>query len=339
MKPKISVIVPCYNVEQYLDRCLNSLVNQTLKEIEIILVDDGSPDNIPKMCDEWALKDSKIKVIHKKNAGLGYARNSGIEIASGEYLAFVDSDDFIEQTMYETLYEIASKNKVDAIFCGFKKEISKGIFQNIQEVCEYTEFGENDVKKLIPDFIASEPYNKKEYRYEMSVWHSVYSHSIILKNKIQFVSERDFASEDIPFQIDFLKSANKVAFVPNMYYVYCWNGNSLTKKVSKEKFEKIKNLYYLLNEKSVGYDVDFLRSKRLFIGYVRAFIRTLVGMNIPTKDKLLLIKYILQDDIWNTMRLYKPSFLPIHQRIFLICIYRKHPYLTFFYAKMMEKLK
>ena len=90
---KVSVVVPVYNVEKYLDQCMNNLVNQSLQEIEIILVDDGSPDRVPEMCDEWAMKDNRIKVIHKKNEGLGYARNSGLEIAMGEYVTFVDSDD------------------------------------------------------------------------------------------------------------------------------------------------------------------------------------------------------------------------------------------------------
>ena len=95
MKPKVSIIVPVYNVEKYLDRCMESLLNQTLKDIEIILVDDGSPDNCPQICDEYAKKDSRVKVVHKVNAGLGYARNSGLDVASGEYVAFVDSDDYV----------------------------------------------------------------------------------------------------------------------------------------------------------------------------------------------------------------------------------------------------
>ena len=87
--PKISIIVPVYNVEQYINRCIDSLLGQTLKDIEIILVDDGSPDQCPQICDEYARKDSRIKVIHKKNNGLGYARNSGLELATGEYIALI----------------------------------------------------------------------------------------------------------------------------------------------------------------------------------------------------------------------------------------------------------
>lgn len=98
IRPKVSIVVPIYNVEKYLHRCVNSLIRQTLKDIEIILVDDGSPDNCPKICDEYKNKDIRVKVIHKKNAGLGLARNSGLDEAKGEYVVFVDSDDFIEES-------------------------------------------------------------------------------------------------------------------------------------------------------------------------------------------------------------------------------------------------
>ena len=101
---KVSVIIPIYKVEKYLSRCLDSVVNQTLDDIEIVLVDDGSPDSCPEICDRYAKKDSRIKVIHKKNEGLGYARNSGMLIATGEYIAFLDSDDYVSKDMYEKVY-------------------------------------------------------------------------------------------------------------------------------------------------------------------------------------------------------------------------------------------
>ena len=107
-QPKVSIIVPVYNVEKYLDRCMQSLLGQTLKELEIILVDDGSPDNSPALCDNYESASDNlhwpiIEVIHKINEGLGFARNSGLEIATGEYIAFLDSDDFVDVNMYEQL--------------------------------------------------------------------------------------------------------------------------------------------------------------------------------------------------------------------------------------------
>lgn len=116
---KISVIVPIYKVEQYLPKCIDSIINQTYKNLEIILVDDGSPDNCGRICDEYAEKDDRIKVIHQENMGLPGARNSGMDIASGEYIAFVDSDDWLELDMYECLLKQIIENETDAAYCGF----------------------------------------------------------------------------------------------------------------------------------------------------------------------------------------------------------------------------
>lgn len=117
-EPLISVIVPVYNVEKYLDKCVDSIVNQTYKNLEIILVDDGSPDNCPKMCDDWARKDKRIRVIHKKNGGVSSARNLGINNANGECIGFVDSDDWIEKKYIQKLYETLIQEGADIALCG-----------------------------------------------------------------------------------------------------------------------------------------------------------------------------------------------------------------------------
>ena len=116
----ISVIVPIYNVEKYVNKCVESIVNQTYTNLEIILVDDGSPDRCPEICDEWAKKDSRIKVIHKKNGGLSDARNAGMKIASGDYVAFVDSDDWVEPDIYSTLINLIDKYNSDIAICDLR---------------------------------------------------------------------------------------------------------------------------------------------------------------------------------------------------------------------------
>lgn len=116
---KISVIVPVYNVEKYIHKCVDSIINQTYENLEIILVDDGSPDNCGKICDEYSKKDNRIRVIHKENGGLSSARNAGLDIATGEYIGFVDSDDYIATDMYEKLYECIQKEKSDMAICNF----------------------------------------------------------------------------------------------------------------------------------------------------------------------------------------------------------------------------
>lgn len=335
--PKVSIIVPIYNVEKYLDRCMQSLLEQTLRDIEIIMVDDGSPDNCPQMCDKYAKKDVRVKVIHKKNAGLGYARNSGLEIAEGKYVAFVDSDDYVDLNMYEKLYKVAEENNNEAVFCGFKKEFSPNRFIECKECNSYTEYTSEGMKQLVLDFIAAPPHCKSEYIHDMSVWHSIYKRSIIEENNIRFISERDYASEDIPFQIDFLKCCKKVGFIPDVFYVYCYNGGSLTKSFKPEKFKKMQALYHLLKERTLEFDKDSLRAKRLFIGYVRALIRLIVALEITKTQKLEYIHNIITSNIWKEIKpIYKASFLPIHQRIMISLIYNGKGKTVYIYAKLMN---
>ncbi len=117
---KISVIVPVYKVEKYLDRCVKSIIGQTYPDFELILVDDGSPDKCPQMCDEWAKKDSRIQVMHKENAGASSARNAGLKIAKGNWIAFVDSDDWLDKTALKTLYDLANKYNVPMAIGGMR---------------------------------------------------------------------------------------------------------------------------------------------------------------------------------------------------------------------------
>ena len=117
MEGLVTVVIPIYNVEKYLDRCINSIVNQTYKNREIILVDDGSPDNCPKICDAWAKKDDRIVVIHKENGGVSSAHNKGLDVATGDYITFVDSDDFIEDDMLSSLFNAIGDAQM--AMCGF----------------------------------------------------------------------------------------------------------------------------------------------------------------------------------------------------------------------------
>ncbi|KAA8824911.1 glycosyltransferase [Bifidobacterium reuteri] len=132
MTPLISVIIPVYKVQQYLDVCVTSVVSQTYRNLEIILIDDGSPDDCPCMCDAWAAKDERVKVIHKTNGGLSTARNAGLDVFSGDYVAFVDSDDWIDEGMIARLYQwMASNGDADVTVCGVIKEFETGGLQNI----------------------------------------------------------------------------------------------------------------------------------------------------------------------------------------------------------------
>ena len=306
--PKVSIILPIYNVEKYLDRCMDSLLNQTLEDIEIIMVDDGSPDKCPQMCDEYAKNDNRVKVVHKKNAGLGFARNSGLDIATGEYVAFVDSDDYVGLNMYKTLYDRADTDKCDAVFCGFRTEVKQNKWMYSDEVDADKLWRGKDVQLFMLDMIASGAGVKAERLYQMSVWHSIYKRSIIEDNHLRFVSEREVASEDIPFQIDFLSKVNTVAYIKETFYSYCLNGTSLTATLKPEKYARYKQLRACLLTKSS--DAEYVsRVNRLFIGYTRSHLYDII--NSVWKNKVAMMKDIQTDKVWKEInQSYSPSNLP-----------------------------
>ena len=339
MTPKVSVIVPCYGVEKYLERCIESLVSQTLQDIEIILVDDVSPDRVPEMCDDWAKKDKRIKVIHKeKNGGLGNARNTGLEVASGEYVAFVDSDDHVALDMYDSLYNKAIQTNSDVVFGGFYMESSTGTWHKIHEFEDYSHLRGDDVKAFMLDMVANKPFSKKERVCEMCVWRSIYRRNIIKAYNLKFESERDVVSEDIPFNVDYLKVASSVSFIDKGCYYYHNNGVSLTSNVNPVKLKGYKNLRCILQQKLKDTDPKMLRSNRFYIGYIRMFVLQLA--NTHRKDKIGVLKSIVNDPIWNEIiPAYKKEWLPVYPRIIYWLIIKKHYKLLLYISWFFMKIK
>lgn len=276
-KPKVSVIVPVYNTEKYLRRCLDSLVKQTMEDIEIIIVDDGSMDICAGLCDELSQTDARIKVIHKVNGGLGFARNTGIEAATGEYIGFVDSDDYIEPEMYERLYNAAAEYKADLAVSGFcfvggntfSKEgeyLPKSYFE------KDTVFQGEDIQNLILGIAGALPHEPDDSRYGASVCKNIFRNEFLKEKGIRFLSERKFLSEDTLFMVDYLKQATCAVGVPGAYYCYCRNEDSLSKSYSSTRFER--SLVFLKEmEKRIAdvvpQDVYRLYLDRLTLGYER----------------------------------------------------------------------
>lgn len=339
MKPKVSVIIPCYGVEKYLDRCMRSVLNQTLEDIEIILVDDGSPDKVPEICDSYAIKDRRVKVIHKENAGLGYARNSGLEFATGEYVAFVDSDDYIDTDIYRKLYEKATELDCDTVFCGFNIEERKGSWSKSREVEKETVWRGDSVKDYMLDMVACTPSESLERRYYMSVWHSIYRRSIIELAGVRFLSERDVASEDIPFQIDFLMKSKTIAYLPDYLYYYCANDTSLTATYKPEKYDRFKTLYYILKEKLSDIPGAIDRCHRFFIGYTRTQLHHL--MKSGSRSKLKEINRIVDDPIWENLAKVYPAtkYNRFDIRMMYFLILKRQAVLLYFNSKAVNLIR
>lgn len=334
---KLSIIVPIYNVEKYLDRCMQSLLNQTLKEIEIVLVDDGSPDNCPKMCDEYAKKDSRVKVIHKPNAGLGYARNSGLEIATGEYVAFVDSDDYLDVNAYEMSFTYAVKENADYVSFGNKTECNKGEWT---EECpsSLSVLTNEEVKKYLLDTIACAPGIKQERKYNMSVWHGLYRRKIIEDHNICFFSEREVICEDILFQIDYLQKARKIVLLPRSYYFYCLNDTSLTGTFKEDKFIKHIKLHDLLIKKIGNSKDEIVRVDRFFIGYVRSYCSNIFRSG--RSDYEILLTNVVKHPIWDRIKnRFKGEWLPVYGHIVYCLIINKHVKLLSVFFPLVNLIK
>jgi len=248
MAALVSVIIPVYNVEKYLNRCLESIVGQTYNNLEIILVDDGSTDSSGLICDEWAKKDSRIKVIHKLNGGLGYARNSGLSLATGKYLSFVDSDDYLKITTYSDLINIMEKSNSDICYFGCDYDISGKIVKGKSNFPEII-YGQELIKKqLIPLSFGASIEKKKDLFGIGSVCCALFKKALFDDNRLQFESEREVLCEDILFTSRLLVCARKICFSNINYYYYFKNSNSLTHSYRPDRFEKAIKFYNLQNK-------------------------------------------------------------------------------------------
>ena len=215
-KPLISVIIPVYKVEEYLPACIDSVLAQTYENLEIILVDDGSPDNCGKICDEYAEKDSRIKVIHKENGGLSSARNAGLREMSGDYVGFVDSDDSIEPEMYETLYNAVAQNGADISICKFrrcKNQLGDGP-RSAEDIGPTLIFERNEALKylLLSKYYGGHVCNKL---FKREVLDGV------------FLDETTLFIEDLEFTTRVFLRTSKVCFTPVALYNYLTRDSSL----------------------------------------------------------------------------------------------------------------
>lgn len=218
---KISVIVPVYNSERFLNKCLTSLVNQTFKDLEIICINDGSPDNSQEILEKFAQQDSRIKVIKQERFGPSICRNLGIDIAQGEYISFVDSDDWIDETFYEKLHEAAKKYDADIAACGIKRHRSYKYKYHLKIMEE----------KCTEDI--TEKFRLCDVPEKCYVWNKIYKLDKLKENHIEF--EPHVYYEDRMFTVESLYNLRRLVVVPDVYYNYWTNSNSIVKTKSPKK--------------------------------------------------------------------------------------------------------
>ena len=224
--PAISIIVPVYQVEKLLERCVNSLMNQSLDDIEIILVDDGSPDKSGEICDRLKEQDSRIQVIHKKNGGLSSARNAGMEASHGKYIGFVDSDDDVEADMFEHMVAAAEAYNADFVMSDYIRIMRTGERFPVSAKLKKGVYDKEDMRNNIyPSLIMGE---NLEYGPVLSVWNCIYNQSFLQKNRVKFAEDIKW-SEDNLFNAMVGYCADRFVYLKGKeFYHYYQNAGTIT---------------------------------------------------------------------------------------------------------------
>ena len=326
MVPKVSVIIPVYNVEKFLCRCVHSVLNQTLKDLEIILVDDGSPDQSPQMCDEFKSQDARIKVIHKKNGGLASARNAGLKIANAEYVFFLDSDDWLEPDGLEHLCNLAEEHQVDfvryrAIRTGWPglPEHAPCMLESAREMSGGFYDEERIRKEVYPRLLAT---SQLTFGPILGAWGALYRFGFLRNNNLTFY-------EDIKFSEDVLFSANVVRYAKSFFYDdvagvyhYFYNTNSISKSFRKGRWDSCKNLIKraykdFSEDKTFDFDVQLNR-----LSWFCIMLALNERHNLKTRnDRQTYCKTIMEDEIIKKCLFYPKWYdVSLKQKILMYAI-------------------
>ena len=317
---KVSIITPIYKVEKYLDKCVETLINQTYKNLEIILVDDGSPDNCPKMCDEWANKDKRIKVIHKKNGGVMSAWTTGFKNSSGDYIAFVDPDDYVDLNLIEkSLQKIEETNSNMAIFGYEQIYENKNINKNAYNYTNYIPVLE---KEDLEQFKLNSCKQINSYT-PLYKWNKVCERKLI-ENNLKYCDDRVSLGDDCCIALGAILDSKKIVVLEDYFYKYVQRQNSIIHNYNSTLQNQMEilltNLCKLLKDKNYYSEEAecFEISRMLFI-----LTRNIINSNLNKKDKKQAFKNFTQSElvqkIINLKKYQKtlPKTYKIFDKIFL----------------------
>lgn len=319
---KISVVIPVYNTEQFLERCIDSVLAQTYPNLEVILVDDGSQDNCGLICDQYAHQDNRVKVIHKRNGGVSSARNCGLDVASGDYITFVDSDDYIDPNMYESMINIAKKYQCELVMCDCIKE-----FEDKTELFTHDiRGGFYDEEQLLNEYYPHLLIMPNiEYPPTISNWLCLFKNRRINGRFSLHYEEGIRYSEDWLFGSQLIYSVSSFYYMKGKaFYHYCMNMQSATHVFIKDKWNDYQRLYKKI-ENVFGQRTDFdFRSQvdRCLLFLLLNAVGDIYASEISYKDKIYLINNIITtEDVKKVFKRIsiKKLQIPIKMKILLWC--------------------
>ncbi len=324
-KDKVSVIVPIYNIEKYICTCVDSILNQTYKNLEIILVDDGSTDGCPALCDSYAEKDGRVKVLHKENEGQMIARKLGLSNAEGDFFAFVDGDDFVEKNMIEKMLEALQKENADIVLCGYKRVFSDRTFEtHLFETDKI--FDENESKVIHRRMIGmtgQELCKPENHDRLVTVWGKLYSKKCAENGLV--LSERKIGSlEDAVYNLGAFEKCKKAVYIDENLYCYRRdNVSSFSESYKKDLSDKWEVLYdyfeAYIGRNGLPEEYQDALYNRIALGMLGLTINELKNPENDFKKALSLRKIMNMPRRKEALKKLKLGYFPVHWKAFYLC--------------------
>lgn len=341
--PKISIIVPIYNVDKYLKRGIESIQNQSLKDIEIILINDGSKDESLSICKEYAKTDKRIVIIDKLNGGVSSARNAGLKIARGDYIGFVDPDDWIEKDMYNSLYDKVVKYESDVVMCNYVKDDGKKRIP-IKISYKRKNLNKKDITEwLIPNMIGPKNINSNAETIMGSVFRLLVKRTLIIDNNILFKEDIPYM-EDLVWSIELFLKTKDIVLDEGVYYHYMDNDNSAV-KIYRHNLNELNNIVYNNIERALIKEDAYLNAKdRLDNRYIQTQINLIANAihadnKNNTIEKLKEISEIISNAKFQELiKTIDTDGYTLRKRMILYALKKQKRMLVYIYYNMLNKV-
>lgn len=346
MDSLISIIVPVYNTENYLEKCLYSLVNQTYKNIEIIIVDDGSPDNSMNIIQKFVLADNRVKVISQKNQGLSGARNTGMNNTNGDYIMFIDSDDWIEIDTCEKAINASEKYNADVVFWSYIKEFSNSqkdnyLFDKTEII--WSEKNINQLSRRMVGLVGDELANPQSIDNLVTAWGKLYKKSVI--GDVRFTDTKIIGTEDALFNIEVFLGINSAVYIPDLLSHYRKdNESSLTHNYKKKLVSRWREMYsrikFLLDRNDMSREYYDALKNRICFGLIGLGINLAEDKKMSFKEKKKEIYNILSMKHYQIALKYLDfSYLPIQWKVFFKLAKNNNALLLLWLLEIMDYLR
>lgn len=346
MDSLISIIVPVYNTENYLEKCLYSLVNQTYKNIEIIIVDDGSPDNSMNIIQKFVLADNRVKVISQKNQGLSGARNTGMNNTNGDYIMFIDSDDWIEIDTCEKAINASEKYNADVVFWSYIKEFSNSqkdnyLFDKTEII--WSEKNINQLSRRMVGLVGDELANPQSIDNLVTAWGKLYKKSVI--GDVRFTDTKIIGTEDALFNIEVFLGINSAVYIPDLLSHYRKdNESSLTHNYKKKLVSRWREMYsrikFLLDRNDMSREYYDALKNRICFGLIGLGINLAEDKKMSFKEKKKEIYNILSMKHYQiALKDLDFSYLPIQWKVFFKLAKDNNALLLLWLLEIMDYLR